>query len=94
MSILQNKFSNYDTDVFSALFEKIQEITKARSYQGHFGSNDVDGIDTAYRVVADHVRTCTIAISDGAIPDSAGQGYVVRRICRRGVRYGRRYLNA
>ena len=94
VSILQNKSSNYDTDVFSALFEKIQEITKARPYQGHFGSNDVDGIDTAYRVVADHVRTCTIAISDGAIPDNAGQGYVVRRICRRGVRYGRKYFNA
>ena len=94
VSILQNKSSNYDTDVFSALFEKIQEITKARPYQGHFGGDDVDGIDTAYRVVADHVRTCTIAISDGAIPDSAGQGYVVRRICRRGVRYGRKYFNA
>ena len=94
VSILQDKPSNYDTDVFSPLFEKIQEVTGARPYRGKFGIEDTDGVDTAYRVVADHVRTCTIAISDGVIPDSIGRAYVVRRILRRGVRYARRYLNA
>ncbi|KAJ5790843.1 alanyl-tRNA synthetase [Penicillium psychrosexuale] len=93
VSIVQDKSSNYDTDLFSPLFEKIQEITGARPYQGKFGAED-DGIDTAYRVVADHVRTCTVAISDGAVPDSVGRGYVVRRILRRGVRYARKYFDA
>ena len=94
VSVLQDKSSNYDTDIFSPLFKKIQEVTGARPYQGKFGAEDTDGVDTSYRVVADHVRTCTIAISDGAIPNNVGRGYVVRRILRRGVRYGRKYLNA
>ena len=94
VSILQCKASNYDTDVFSPLFKKIQEVTGSRPYQGRFGSEDTDGVDTAYRVVADHVRTCTIAISDGVIPDSTGRSYVVRRILRRGVRYARKYFGA
>ena len=94
VSILQDKPSNYDTDVFSPLFERIQKVTGARPYRGKFGIEDTDGIDTAYRVVADHVRTCTIAISDGVVPDSTGRAYVVRRILRRGVRYARKYFNA
>ena len=51
-------------------------------------------MDTAYRVVADHVRTCTISISDGAVPNNVGRGCVVRRVLRRGARLGRKYLNA
>ena len=94
VSILQDKPSNYDTDVFSPLFEKIQEVTGARPYRRKFGIEDTDGVDTAYRVVADHVRTCTIAISDGVVPDSIGRAYVVRRILRRGIRYARKYFNA
>lgn len=94
VSVLQDKSSNYDTDVFSPLFKKIQEVTGARPYQGKFGAEDTDGVDTAYRVIADHVRTCTIAISDGAVPNNVGRGYVVRRVLRRGARYGRKYLNA
>jgi alanyl-tRNA synthetase len=94
VSILQNKPSNYDTDVFSLLFQRIQEVTEARPYQGNFGADDIDGLDTAYRVVADHVRTCTIAISDGAVPNNVGRGYVIRRILRRGARYARKYFKA
>lgn len=55
VSCLQNKMSNYDTDVFTPLFARIQEMTGARAYAGRFGDEDVDGIDTAYRVLADHV---------------------------------------
>jgi alanyl-tRNA synthetase len=94
VSVLQNKMSNYDTDVFTPLFAKIQEVTGAREYQGKFGKEDPDGIDTAYRVVADHVRTCTFAIADGGVPNNVGRGYVVRRVLRRGARYARKYLNA
>ncbi|KAG7005919.1 hypothetical protein G7Y79_00017g043010 [Physcia stellaris] len=74
VSILQDKPSNYDTDVFTPLFAKIQEITGAREYQGKFGPEDPDGIDTAYRVVADHVRTLSFAIADGAPPNNEGRG--------------------
>ncbi|KAF7195253.1 Alanine--tRNA ligase [Pseudocercospora fuligena] len=93
VSILQNKYSNYDTDVFTPLFARIQEITGAREYRGKFGEEDADGIDTAYRVVADHVRLLTFAISDGGIPNNVGRGYVVRRVLRRGARYARKYFN-
>lgn len=93
VSILQNKPSNYDTDVFTPLFARIQEVTGVREYRGKFGDEDPDGIDTAYRVIADHVRLLTFAISDGGIPSSIGRGYVVRRVLRRGARYARKYLN-
>ncbi|PWN90564.1 hypothetical protein FA10DRAFT_267018 [Acaromyces ingoldii] len=93
VSVLQDKRSNYDTDVFQPLFAKIQELTGARAYEGKLGKDDVDGIDTAYRVVADHVRTLTFAMSDGGVPDRDGRGYVLRRILRRGTRYVRKYFN-
>jgi alanyl-tRNA synthetase len=90
VSALQDKSSNYDTDVFLPLFTKIQELTGARSYSGKFGGEDIDGIDTAYRVVADHVRTLTFALADGGVPNNDGRGYVLRRILRRGARYVRK----
>jgi alanyl-tRNA synthetase len=86
---LQGKLSNYDTDVFSPIFAKIQEVSGARPYQGLLGSDDHDGVDMAYRVVADHVRTLAIAITDGGVPSNEGRGYVLRRILRRGARYAR-----
>lgn len=93
VSILQDVHSNYDTDVFEPLFARIQEMTGVRPYEGHFGKEDVDGVDTAYRVLADHVRTLTFAIADGGVPNNEGRGYVLRRILRRGARYARKYMN-
>lgn len=87
VSVIQDKRSNYDTDVFVPLFNAIQSNTGARPYTGKVGSEDVDGIDMAYRVVADHARTLAIALSDGGRPDNVGRGYVLRRILRRAVRY-------
>ena len=92
VSVLQHKNSNYDTDVFTPLFQKIQSITGAREYRGKFGDEDPDGIDTAYRVVADHVRMMSFAIADGGVPNNVGRGYVVRRVLRRGARYARKYF--
>jgi alanyl-tRNA synthetase len=92
VSVVQNKRSNYDTDVFIPIFERIQQLTGVRPYEGKFGEYDADGIDTAYRVVADHVRTLTIALSDGGVPNNIGRGYVLRRILRRGSRYARKKL--
>jgi alanyl-tRNA synthetase len=94
VSALQDKTSNYATDIFSTLFAQIQKVTGARDYQDKYGKDDVDGIDTAYRVVADHIRLLTFAITDGAVPNNDGRGYVVRRVLRRGVRYARKYFNA
>lgn len=104
---MQNKTSNYDTDFFVPIFEAIQQITGVLPYEGKVGAEDVDGIDMAYRVVADHIRTLTVALSDGGRPDNTGRGYffniyvkalvfsyVLRRILRRGVRYATEKLNA
>ncbi|ODN95758.1 alanine-tRNA ligase [Cryptococcus wingfieldii CBS 7118] len=93
VSVLHDVRSNYDTDVFTPIFAKIQELTGARAYEGKLGEADKDGIDTAYRVIADHIRTLTIAISDGGVPDKDGRGYVLRRILRRGVRYASSKFN-
>lgn len=92
VSVIQDKRSNYDTDVFLPIFTRVQELTGVRGYQGKFGEADEDGIDTAYRVVADHVRTLTFALSDGGVPNNVGRGYVLRRILRRGARYARKKL--
>ncbi len=94
VSVLQNRLSNYDTDVFGAIFEAIRKITGARAYAGKLGAEDTDGVDEAYRVIADHIRTLTIAITDGQMPSNESRGYVLRRILRRAVRYGRQKLNA
>jgi alanyl-tRNA synthetase len=75
------------------MLERIQEATGAREYQGKFGEQDSDGIDTAYRVIADHLRLLTFAIADGGVPNNVGRGYVVRRVLRRGARYARHYFN-
>jgi alanyl-tRNA synthetase len=92
VSIVQDKRSNYDTDVFLPIFDKIRELTGVRPYEGRFDADDMDGVDTAYRVVADHIRTLTFALSDGGIPNNVGRGYVLRRILRRGARYARKKL--
>ncbi|KAI1730704.1 tRNA synthetases class II (A) domain-containing protein [Ditylenchus destructor] len=94
VAVIQDKTSNYDTDLFTPIFKAIQESMGARPYTGKVGAEDNDGVDMAYRVVADHIRTLTIAISDGGRPDNTGRGYVLRRVLRRGVRYASEKLNA
>ncbi len=94
-SILQNKRSNYDTDVFFPIFAEIERLTGGQfQYMGRLGADDKDNVDTAFRVIADHIRTLTFAITDGAVPSNEGRGYVLRRILRRAVRYGRQVLHA
>ncbi|KAK3187614.1 Alanine--tRNA ligase [Lecanicillium sp. MT-2017a] len=94
VSALQDTISNYATDCFTPLFKQIEEVTGVRPYADKYGKDDADGIDTAYRVIADHIRTLSFAIIDGAVPNNDGRGYVIRRVLRRGVRYARKYMNA
>ncbi|RZC72474.1 hypothetical protein C5167_047954 [Papaver somniferum] len=91
-SILQNKMSNYDTDLFMPIFDAIQQATGARRCCGKVGADDVDKIDMAYRVVADHIRTLSFTIADGSCPGNEGREFVVRRILRRALHYGSEVL--
>jgi len=95
VSVIQDKTSNYDTDVFTPILEAIQKVTGfERPYQGKLGADDPDRVDMAYRVIADHIRTLVVAIADGASPSNEGRGYVLRRVLRRAVRFGRQKLGA
>jgi alanyl-tRNA synthetase len=81
-AVMQGKSSNYDSDVFTPLFDRITELTGV-AYTASLDSST----DIAMRVIADHSRTLTFALSDGAMPSNEGRGYVLRRILRRALRY-------
>jgi len=81
VSVLQNKSSNYDIDLFVPLLEEISRITGLPYGDGEKG--------VAFRVLCDHIRTLSFAIADGAIPGNEGRGYVLRRVLRRAARFGR-----
>ncbi|CAO2200522.1 unnamed protein product [Urochloa humidicola] len=93
-SILQNKMSNYDTDVFMPIFDAIHQLAGdgIPPYSGKVGSDDIGKVDMAYRVVADHIRTLSFAIADGSQPGNEGREYVLRRILRRAVHFGHQKL--
>jgi alanyl-tRNA synthetase len=84
--VLQGKQSNYDTDVFQPLIQKIEEASSIRYKQD-------EKTDIAMRVIADHIRTISFAIADAQLPSNNKAGYVIRRILRRAVRYGYTFLN-
>ncbi len=85
--VIQNKTSNYDTDVFTGTIEAIEKITgKKYDY-----SDSKQAI--AFRVLADHIRAISFTIADGQLPSNTGAGYVIRRILRRAVRYYYSYLD-
>ncbi len=84
VSVLQGKASNYDTDVFMPLINKIEELSG-----GKYTYDMENTEDTAMRVIADHVRALAFSIADGALPGNEGRGYVLRRILRRASRYAK-----
>ena len=86
--VLQGKDSNYDIDLFAPIFAAIEAHSGAHPYRGSLE----DPVDVAYRVIADHVRCLTTAITDRAWPSNEGRGYVLRRILRRAVRHARQTL--
>ncbi len=83
--VLQDKKSNYDTDVFTSLIREIQTLTNTT-----YGTTEKT--DIAIRVIADHLRTVYFAIADGQLPSNTGAGYVIRRILRRAIRYSFTFL--
>ena len=78
---MQNVSSNYDTDLIYPLIEKVEEISGKTYDRGQAGF--------PFRVIADHARSCTFLICDGVLPSNEGRGYVLRRILRRAVRFGK-----
>lgn len=85
---LQQKSSNYDTDVFTPLIAKVEELS-GKKYTGILE----DEKDIAIRVVVDHIRAVSFAIADGQLPSNGGAGYVIRRILRRAISYAYRFLD-
>ncbi len=84
-SVLQKAATNYDIDLFAPIKSAIERIG------GHaYGGDMEDDLDTAVRVLCDHARASTFLISDGVIPSNEGRGYVLRRIIRRAIRFGRK----
>jgi len=83
--VLQKAGTNYDTDLFTPIIRKIEEVGGYR-----YGGDMENDLDTAVRVLADHARASTFLISDGVIPSNEGRGYVLRRIIRRAIRFGRK----
>nr|XP_028703337.1 alanine--tRNA ligase, mitochondrial isoform X2 [Macaca mulatta] len=94
VAVLQGKHSTYDTDLFSPLLHAIQQGCRAPPYLGRVGVADEGRTDTAYRVVADHIRTLSVCISDGVFPGMSGPPLVLRRILRRAVRFSMEILKA
>ena len=92
VAILQDKNSNYDTDVFTPIFDKIQELSGCAPYGGKLGDEDVSGIDTAYRVIADHIRLMVFSITDGGRPGPEKADYVIRVVARRAIRFASQFL--
>jgi alanyl-tRNA synthetase len=88
------KISNYETDIFRPIFDTIEKFS-GKKYgstlpkAGSAGDNEQEKIDVAFRVIADHIRTLSFAIADGIQPGNTDRNYVLRRILRRAVRYGR-----
>jgi alanyl-tRNA synthetase len=88
--------SNYETDIFRPIFDELEKLS-GRKYASTLPEKNSQpstldsqlSVDIAFRVIADHIRTLSFAIADGIIPSNEGRGYVLRRILRRAVRYGR-----
>ena len=92
--VLQGKQSNYDTDVFTPLLNKIEQLSGHRYLpQNEEQHKQQQIINIAMRVIADHIRTISFSIADGQLPSNTGAGYVIRRVLRRAIRYGYQSLN-
>jgi len=80
VAVMQNKFSNYDTDLFQPIIREIEKLS---------GKKYTEREGTPHRVIADHIKMMTFAITDGGLPSNEGRGYVIRRLLRRAARFGK-----
>jgi len=81
-AVLQGKFNNYDSDLFAPVISRLEALSNRK-----YGANHAD--DTAMRVIADHVRATCFLVADGVLPANEGRGYVLRRVLRRAIRFGK-----
>jgi alanyl-tRNA synthetase len=94
LSDFSRTISNYNTDIFRPIFDEVEKLSSKKygstiPKQTTAGTSKQENIDIAFRVIADHIRALSFAIADGLIPSNEGRGYVLRRVLRRAVRYGR-----
>ena len=82
-SVMQDTPTNFETDLFKPIIDKIAQLTS-------YNYGESDKIDTSFKVIADHIRAVTFAISDGALPSNEGRGYILRRLIRRSIMHGRK----
>ncbi|SHO46159.1 alanine--tRNA ligase [Desulfopila aestuarii] len=81
-AVLQGKYNNYDSDLFLPIIKRLEKLS-GKTY------GEIDSVNVAMRVIADHARATTFLVADGVLPSNEGRGYVLRRIMRRAVRYGK-----
>ena len=84
VSVIQNTKTNFETDLFMPIIKAVEELSDGKKY----GANDAD--DVSFKIIADHARTVTFAIGDGALPSNEGRGYVLRRLIRRAIVNGKK----
>ncbi|XP_073969586.1 alanine--tRNA ligase, mitochondrial isoform X3 [Rhodnius prolixus] len=89
VAILQGKLSNYDTDLFTPLFQKISKYSNTLEYGGKYGADDQNGADTQYRILADHARMVAVAIADNVYPD---ESLGLRRVIRKSLITAEKFL--
>lgn len=94
VAVLNGSYDNYSTDLFHGLFNTIHKVTGTRPYKGLVGVADIDGIDKAYRIIADHSRMCTMAIADGLLPSGDGLGHKLRQVIHRSLNEAHSVLHA
>ena len=90
-AVLQGKVTNFETDLFTPLIERAEELTGKRVSEDAFEeeTRTADEDAASLRIIADHARAATFLINDGVLPSNEGRGYVLRKIIRRGIRHGR-----
>ncbi len=90
--VLQNKNSNYDTDVFKPIIDSLESIANKKYLSSNLDDSE-NKVNIAFRVIVDHLRAVSFSITDGQLPSNTGAGYVIRRILRRAIRCGYQFLD-
>jgi len=90
--VLQDKNSNYDTDIFKPIIDSLESVSNKKYISSKVDDTE-NKVNIAFRVIVDHLRAVSFSITDGQLPSNTGAGYVIRRILRRAIRYGYQFLD-